>query len=364
MASQYNAGARISKWKIIWAIASKDFVDGLKRRQMLSSILTIIFLLALYRFLPLLGNANSPPLLVVFDSGESGLMQDLELSEAVQLRTAESYEDMLYEVGTEDRNTTGLVLPADFDPRAGSGEAIELEAYIDHWVDRDDEASMKTVIEDEIARLSGAPVNLRVEREYLTQLDSGFSFYIAFGLLVVMWMMGMMVTPLLIVEEKTNRTIDALRVSPITEAELLTAKVLVGAVYCVMMSSVVLVAYGSFVLHWWAMVGAILCGTFFIVSIGLLLGIKINDPRQISLWTFIIFQPLLITMILGIFEAVSPGLRAAMRWLPTVAMGNAAAQSIAFNVDLTAYLQSLVIMIVWSLAFFLFDAWLLRRMEQ
>jgi len=140
--------------------------------------------------------------------------------------------------------------------------------------------------------------------------------------------------------------------------------VLVGAVYCVLMSSVVLVAYGSFVLHWWAMAGAILCGTLFIVSIGLLLGIKINDARQINLWTFIIFQPLLISMILGIFEAVSPGLRAAMRWLPTVAMGNAAAQSIAANVDLAAYLQSLLIMIVWGLAFFLIDAWLLRRLEQ
>jgi ABC-type Na+ efflux pump permease subunit len=364
MVNQNIAGTRISKWKLIWAIASKDFVDGLKRRQTLSSILTIIFLLALYRFLPLLGNANSPPLLVVFDDGESELMQRLELSEAVQLRTAESYDNLLYQVGTEDRNTTGLVLPANFDQRAGNNEAIELEAYIDHWVSSEDEAAMKTAIESEIARLSGSPVDLRIEREYLTQPDSGFSFYIAFGLLVVMWMMGMMITPLLIVEEKTNRTIDALRVSPITEAELLTAKVLVGAVYCVLMSSVVLVAYGSFVLHWWAMAGAILFGAIFIVSIGLLLGIKINDARQISLWTFIIFQPLLISMILGIFEAVSPGLRAAMRWLPTVAMGNAAAQSIAVNVDLAAYLQSLLIMIVWGLAFFLFDAWLLRRMEQ
>jgi ABC-type transport system involved in multi-copper enzyme maturation permease subunit len=364
MANQNNPGTRISKCQRIWAIASKDFVDGLKRRQMLSQLLTIIFLLALYRFLPLIGNANSPPLLVVFDGGDSELMQRLELSEAIQLRIADSYEDLLYQVGTEDRNTTGLVLPADFDQRAGNSEAIELEAYIDHWVDSEDEAAMETVIEAEIARLSGTAIDLRIERELLTSPDSGFSFYIAFGLLVVMWMMGMMVTPQLIVEEKTNRTIDALRVSPITEAELLTAKVLVGAVYCILTSSVVLVVYGSFVLHWWAVAGAILCGTFFIVSIGLLLGIKINDARQINLWTFIIFQPLLISMILGIFEAVSPGLRAAMRWLPTVAMGNAAAQSIAANVDLAAYLQSLLIMIVWGLAFFLIDAWLLRRMEQ
>ncbi len=364
MASQNNIGTKVSKWQLIWTIASKDLIDGLKRRQMLNYILTIIFLLVLYRFLPIIGNADAPPLLVVFDGGKSELMQSLELSEAVQLRTSESYDDLLYQVGTEDRNTMGLVLPVDFDQRAGNSETIELQAYIDHWVSSEDETAMKTGIEAEIARLSGTSIDIRIERDYLTQPDSAFSFYIAFGLLIVIWMMGMMVTPQLIVEEKTNRTIDALRVSPITMAELLIGKVLVGAAYCILMSSVVLVTYGSFVLHWWAMAGAIICGTFFIVSIGMLLGIKINDARQINLWTFIIFQPLLISMILGIFEAVSPGLRAAMRWLPTVAMGNAAAQSIAASVDLAAYLQSLLIMIVWGLAFFLIDAWLLRRMEQ
>jgi ABC-type Na+ efflux pump permease subunit len=176
--------------------------------------------------------------------------------------------------------------------------------------------------------------------------------------------MGMMVTPQLIVEEKTNRTIDALQVSPVTMAELLTAKVLVGAVYCILMSSAVLIAYGSFVLHWWAMIGAILCGAFFIVSIGLLLGIIMNDARQINLWAFIIFQPMIISMILGIFEPITAGVRGIMRWIPTVAMGNAAAQSISADLDMSFYVQSLLITFAWGLAFFLLDRWLLRRMEQ
>ena len=364
MANQNDSDLRVSKFRLIWTIASKDFVDGLKRRQMLNHLITIVFLVLLYRFLPQLGNANSPPRLVVYDAGDSELVQDLERGEAVRLRPAESYEDMLYQVGIEDGQTVGLVLPKDFDQLALATEPIILEAVIDHWVDDANELAMQTAIEAEISELTDASVQLRIERMRITQTDGAFAFQIAFGLLVVMGLMGMMVTPQLIVEEKTNRTIDALRVSPITMAELLTAKVLVGATYCILMSSVVLIAYGTFVLHWWAMAGAILCGAIFNVSIGLLLGIKLNDVRQINLWTFIIFQPLIISMILGLFEPVSAGLRTAMRWFPTVAMGNAAAQSLTANVDLVTYLRSLLIMVVWGLAFFLLGIWLLRRTEQ
>lgn len=356
--------ARVSRLRLIWAIASKDFIDGLKRRQMMTHVLTIAFLVALYRFLPIIGNTNSPDLLVVYDADESTLVQDLSRSEVIQLRIAESYEDLRYQVGIEDRPAMGLILPADFDRRAQSDESIELQALIDHWVSDEDRAAMQARIESEISSMSGTQIELHIERQILTRPESSFAFSIALGLLIVMGFMGMTVTPQLIVEEKTNRTIDALRVSPISMADLLTAKVLVGAVYCILMSSAVLIAFGSFVLHWWAMIGSILCAAFFIVSVGLLLGIKLNDERQINLWTFIIFQPLIISMILGIFEPISAGLRAAMRWLPTVAMGNAAAQSLTASVDLAFYFQSVLIMLAWGLAFFIVDRWLLRRMEQ
>ena len=246
MTDQNDVGGRAARWRLIWTVAGKNLIDGLKHRQTLNHLLTTVALVALYRFLP----------------------------------------------------------------------------------------------------------------------DNGSVLYIALGLLIVMGLMGMIVTPQLIVEEKTNRTIEALRISPITEAELLTAKVIVGVVYCILTSSVVFAAYGNLVLHWWAMSGAILCGAFFIVSIGLLMGIRLNDVRQINLWAFIIFQPLIVSMILGIFEPVSAGLRSAMHWFSTVAMGKAAAQSIAANLDLAFYFQSVLIMLVWGLAFFLVVAWLLRRMQQ
>ena len=352
-----------SKMRLIWAIVAKDFVDSLKNRQMVTNFITIAFLVLVYRFLPQLGNADSPTRLVLYDAGESAIVRPLERSEAVRVQLSDSLKDMRYQVGLEDVRTIGIVLPEDFDQVSQMKEHVDLEAVIDHWVSNEQEVSMRSEIEAELTRLGGTPVALQIRRQVLTQPDGAFAFQIALGLLIVMGIIGMMYTPQLIVAEKSSRTIDALRVSPATMTEILIAKTLVGGAYCLLMMIVVLVAYGNLVLHWWAMIGAMLGGAFFNVAIGLLLGIRLTDVRQINLWGFIIFQPFILTMILGMFEPVSQGLREAMRWFPTVAMGNAAAQSISAGVEAGLYLRSLVIMIAWGLMFFGLGAWLLRRAE-
>ena len=115
---------------------------------------------------------------------------------------------------------------------------------------------------------------------------------------------------------------------------------------------------------WWAMLAAILAGAFFYVSLGLLMGILLKEVKQVNLWGFIAFQPLIISMILGMFEPIPGAIKDVLRWSPTVAMGNAAAQSITASVDLSVYFLSLLIMIAWGAFFFGLDAWLVRRQER
>ena len=354
----------VSRARLIWAIVAKDFVDGLKNRKMLTNVFTVVFLIALYRFLPVLGSANDPVRVFLYDAGESSIVREFDRSDAVRLRSVESYDEMLRRVGREDVPSIGLVLPVDFDQQLNANEAVDLEAVIDHWLSPEDEAFMQTEVEAELTRLSSTSVEVNVGRETITQADGGFAFSIALGLLVVMGMMGMMYTPQLIVEEKESRTIDALKVSPATMTDMLIAKVLVGGAYSLLMSVAVLVAYGHLVQHWWVMIGAMLAGAFFNVAIGLLLGLQLKDSRQVGLWGFIVFQPLIITTIVGLFEAFPESVHNVMRWFPTVALGNAASQSITAQVDLGLYLFSLLIMIAWGALFFGLNAWLVKRAER
>jgi len=347
--------------RLIWAIAANDFVDGFKNRKLLTNTFTIIFLVLLYRFLPVLGSGSDPTRLVLYDDGASSIIRELERSAAVRLVEAKSYEEMVYKVGIEDIHTVGVVLPADFDQQAVESEGLVLEAIIDHWVNDEDETSMRADIEPELTRLAGVPVQVNMVREEITQAESAYSFHIGLLLLIVLGLMGMMFTTHIFIQEKESRTLDALTVSPATMTDLLIAKGLVGGVYSMLMGVFVLIAYWQFVLHWWAILAAMLAGVFFNVSVGLLLGVILKDPKQLNLWGFIIFQPLIVTMIVGTFEPISASVRSAMRWFPTVALGNAAAQSITANVDLGPYIMSLLVMIVWGVAFFGPATWLLRR---
>ncbi len=359
-----SSGPTVSRARLIWAIVAKDFVDSLKNRKMLTNVIVVVFLIAMYRFLPVLGSANDPARVILYDAGASSIVRELERSDALRLRSVESYDEMLRQVGRENVRTIGLVLPADFDKQINANENVELEAIIDHWVSDEDEASMRAEVEAELARLASTSVELSVGRETITQADGAFGFLISLGLLVVMGMMGMMHTPQLMVEEKEGRTIDTLKVSPATMTDLLIAKGLVGGAYSLLMAVAVLVAYGHLVQHWWAMIGAMLAGTFFNVAIGLLLGLQLKDTRQVRLWGFIIFQPIIITMILGLFEGIPEGIRNTMRWFPTVALGNAASQSITAAMDLGPYFLSLLIMVAWGALFFGLNAWLLKRAEK
>jgi len=50
----------IDAWKnrvgIIWAIAAKDIVDGLKNKTILANIASLVFLILFYKFLPALAS--------------------------------------------------------------------------------------------------------------------------------------------------------------------------------------------------------------------------------------------------------------------------------------------------------------------
>ena len=349
--------------RMISAIVANDLVDGLTNKKLLTNMFTIVFLVLLYRFLPVLGSGSDPTRLVLYDEGASSIVRDLDRSEEVRLRVAETYEDMVEKVGVEDMHTLGIVLSADFDQWAAASDSLTLEAIVDHWVNEEDEAYMRADVEPELTRLLGVPVRVNMVREEITQADGAYSFHIGLLLLIVLALMGMMFTTNILIQEKVSRTLDTLQVSPATMTDVLIAKGLVGGIYSMLTGAIVLFAYSQFVLHWWAILVAMLAGTFFNVSVGLLLGVIIKDPKQLNLWGFIILQPFIITMIVGTFEAIAESVRSAMRWFPTVALGNAAGQSLTASVDIGPYIVSLLVMVVWGAAFFVPAVWLQRRAE-
>ena len=53
--------------RIIWAITSKDLVDALKNKNIITLVVTCILVVIMYRYLPALTAEDGPPALLVYD---------------------------------------------------------------------------------------------------------------------------------------------------------------------------------------------------------------------------------------------------------------------------------------------------------
>ena len=361
MAEKERRAGRVSRGRLIWAIAVKDFVDSLRSKTLMTSALTFVILILFYRFVPGIVTSNEGPTLALYDAGDSVIVRELDRSSTLRLRQFSSYPEVLYRLGGDELPTMGLVLPMDFDQRTATGEVVSLKGVVNDWVSEDELVAMQSVMEAELSELAGTRVEIQVAREFLTRADGFLALQMAFAVLVLMGMVGMMHTPQMVLAERENRTLDAIQISPANMTDLLIAKGLVSLAYSVLFSLVVLIAYNRYVLHWWSMAGALLGGAIFLVALGLLLGVFLRESGQLRLWTLVIFQPLIITMLLYVFEIVPQEVRSIMRWLPTGALGQATTQAIVAEVDPGAYLISMLILVAWGAGILALVAARLRR---
>ena len=73
-----EASLKKDRLRIILAITAKDLVEAIKNKNTLSVILPILFILAVYRFLPSFSHRDEPPTLFLFDPGESSFGLELQ----------------------------------------------------------------------------------------------------------------------------------------------------------------------------------------------------------------------------------------------------------------------------------------------
>ena len=108
--------------RIIWAIMVKDLIDGIKNKNVITIIISALFVVIVYKYLPGLMTEDNPPALLVYAPEESTLLTSLESSSAVDLYTYDSEGDMKYYL------TNGEV-PHQI-PGANAGTGTTLIAYL------------------------------------------------------------------------------------------------------------------------------------------------------------------------------------------------------------------------------------------
>ena len=352
--------------RIIWAIAAKDITSAIKNRNVLANFFTVLFLIAFYKVVPTLMEAGAPPTLFVYDECSSSLVAALEDGDAVELRAYTSEEEMKEKLAIKDDKELGLVIPADFDQKAAAGEPVALEGYVPYWISDQDAWDVASDIETLIASATGYSVDITVAGIVYAPLgEGGQAFMFSILLAMIISLMGVVIIPHLMIEEKQFKTLDALLVSPASAGQVVMGKALTALFYCLVAAAAVLVVNSAIVLHWWLMILAVVCGALFPIALGLLFGVLFESRQQLTLWGFVSLQVLLVPTFLAAMEGLVPdGVIAVLRWVPTASLAHLFRVACSKQVPVAAFVPELAVVLGSAAVVLAVIAWIVRRSDR
>jgi ABC-type transport system involved in multi-copper enzyme maturation permease subunit len=351
--------------RIVWSITFKDLLDAVKNKNILSIILTALFVVIVYKYLPGYFQEEGPPKLLVYDPGSSILLNELYDSPTVDLYVYDSEVDMKYYLTNGEEPELGLVIPNGLDAPQNSNQTLELQGYALHIFKEKEVADLTQFIEAEIEYLLDHPVHITVEKIQMQPETYGLTVLTSMGFVFTTIMVGMLMVPHMMIEEKQTKTIDVLRISPAGSGHIVMAKAITGLTYTLLM---LIIAVGfNWVLiqqRWLFLLGG-LTGSLFAISLGMFLGLLIDSRQQLTLWAWVGFIPLLFPMMLSLMDDIlPPTIIQIFRWIPTSSLLRIFRTSMAGTAPWKYYGPQFIPIVICAILFLLIDFRLVRRMDR
>lgn len=348
--------------RIFSALVAKDMVDAIQSRTILSLILSSLVLMVLLNLPAWVGDGE--PTVALYDAGSSGLGFELERSGQIRLREVPSQQALEEYVGLMNEPVLGLVFPPDLDRVRQTSARLELQGYVDHWVSGTRAAEIQSLVEGQISTLIGKPVQIAIERGTVFTHSDGAQPYTV-SLIAIMFFLftGLLVAPHLMMEEKKNKTLDSLLISPASIGQVIAGKAVAGLAICLAGVAVILAFHAKLIVHWPLAILTAVCGTLFAVSLGLVLGTLFQVPQQFKLWAIILMQPLLLPVAVPP-ELLPDSIEAILIVIPTVGLAKALRLAASARAPLSAFGPALAVVGAWTLASLAAEAWLLRRADR
>jgi ABC-type Na+ efflux pump permease subunit len=356
--------------RIIWAITAKDILDALKNKQTLGVILTTLAIVLFYRVIPLYLSVTglSGPTVLLYDEGNSSLVAALEGSDILDVYVFGSLAVMEQNLAFGgDKSEMGLVIPADFDQMLEAGAQPDLDGYMLHWVTETQADEMRELVEGEIERWAGKRIAVKLEGNTIYSLPDSFGFPVwgSLSIIYVVFMIGVTLTPHLMLEEKRTKSLDALLVSPASSGHVVIGKALTGLFYCLIGAGIALGLNAVLITHWGLAILAVILGSALAIALGLLLGCIFEVRQQLTIWAMPVFAVLLIPVFLAILPQLMPeSLLEIFSWVPTVAMEEVIRTSFSEKVVISQVAPPLLLISVYALLFFGLVVWILRRSDR
>jgi ABC-type Na+ efflux pump permease subunit len=311
---------------LIWTIASKDIVESLRNKLIISLLLGMSFMLLMPMLLGLMLVPSETPV-VVYDPGESRLTAELENSDQYQVQRAGSVTEVKQVIGSTGFGLGiefGLGLPEDFDQVLEAGGQPELDGYV-AWANRMNASQLKTDFEEQFEEIAGQPVDINVEGNIVyPPSDSGlWLLLITVTPVIVILLMGIQLVPTLLFEEKQTKTMDALLVSPASSGQVVVGKALAGLFYVMVAARVVFAINWSGVVHWEVVMIFVLAIGVFSVGVGLVLGSFYERQQDVLGLTMLLIVIFIGTIFIYMLDVDVPAvIQTLLPLVPSVALAD------------------------------------------
>jgi ABC-2 type transport system permease protein len=364
--------------RIIWAIAAKDIGEAIRNKLMISIMLGVALMVGSNALIPLLLLRENKPTAVVYDRGRSTILRGLTAQKAYNLYLVDSEQAMRQAVSEAPATRIGLIIPADFDQRAGSQEAIELDGFAAHWAAVDQARQWSSFFAEQLGRASWGTVQINmgeqpgvaeraVDHMLYPPTDSGGQpLMVSLLLTVVISTIGLALVPLLLVEEREAHTLDVLLASPASLIQVMSGKTLAGTLYCLVAALVVVLLSQYLFVNWGIAILAVLLSIAFAVALGLLVGVSSDNPTSTGLYGSLILFVLVGLSVLHFISKTSwPAfLQEFLARLPGPAMINLFRFSMAGEVPAGALWANAAALAAAAGVLFALTAWVIHRAER
>ena len=178
-------------------------------------------------------------------------------------------------------------------------------------------------------------------------------------------LMGIVLVPSLLFEEKQTKTLQALLVSPASIGQVVAGKALAGAFYTLVTAVLIFAIFWTDVIHWaWAVL-FVIGGGAFSVAVGLVLG-SFYDKQQDVVGPMAALVLILVGALMARLLGVElPGLvERILSWVPSVALAEVFSAAFSETISVAQVLTNLGLVLAASLPLYALVIWKVRRSDR
>lgn len=363
-----NSNKFLDSLYIIWAIASKDILDAIKNRMVVSQIIVVVLILLTVKGLSWV---IQPPYtqILVFDPGNSHLSQVLEDSPDFGVQHAASLEELQQEIGNMGFGIgaeLGIAIPVEFDQILESDDQPEISGYIS-WANRTKAPILKSEIETALQELTGSSVIVEIEGNIISPPpEIGlFGGLITVFAVTIILLIGITLVPNLVLEEKQTRTMEALLTSPASIRQVVVGKAFAGFFYILVTAAIVYIIYWTGVVHWDLTLLFVLASCLFSVAVGLTFGLVFSSQQEMTGWlslTLLVITGSMFVVLIGL--EMPEFIATLINILPSVALAKIFWASFSIQAEINQVWMNMTIVVIFSVILYGFIVWKVHQLDR